>query len=101
MCIDQKELRLDFVSVRGDEYISGKDLITELYGVAKQYGSVKVMCAQSNRMRADTGSDSEVLNILDAAIALQLYTQLTKKNADKEIIDAIKKVLLDNIKAIS
>lgn len=107
MGINLEDSSLDFVSGRGDEggdeeeYMSWKDFITELHEVAKSYGSVKAMCTQSNRMRLDAGFDSDGLNILDAAIALQMCLQLKKKNAPDDVINAIKKVLLDNIKAIS
>ena len=88
------------MSVKEEEFMSGNDIITELYGVAKHYGSVRAMCAQSNRMKADTGSESQVINILDAAIAIQIYSQLKKKEVDQEILDEIKKVFHDNISSL-
>ena len=96
----------DHVGVRGDEgaeeeYMSKSELISELHGVAKHYGSVTAMCKQSVSMKADDASDPDVIKLLDAAIALQLYAQLKKKQADPEAIDAMKKVFTDNITDLS
>ena len=97
----------DHVGVQGDEgadeeeYMSGSELISELHGLAKHYGSVSAMCKQSVSMKADDGSDPEVIKLLDAAIALQLYAQLKRKQADLKTIAAIKQVFLDNINGLS
>jgi len=98
------------VGVKGaeeEEYMSPSELISELHGVAKHYGSVAAMCKESVSMKADDASDPDVIKLLDAAIALQLYAQLKKKQANPanpanpEAIDAMKKVFTDNITDLS
>ena len=77
--------------------MTGQELMEELLEIGRTYGSVPAMCKRSNSMRLDTESDPEVLNVLDAAIALQLYIKARKKNDDPETIALLKKTLIDKI----
>ena len=67
------------------EYISDQEVIQELSNIAKSYGSLNAMCAKSIELKKK--NQPHLYTILDAAIALQIYAQIKKKNNDPEKIE--------------
>ena len=67
------------------EFISNEELIQELSKVATHYSTLDAMCAKSMELKKQ--NKKELYRILDAAIALQIYTQTKKKTNDPEKIE--------------
>lgn len=67
------------------EFMFNEELIQRLSKVATHYGTLNAMCAKSMELKKQNQED--LYRVLDAAIALQIYTQTKKKNNDPEKID--------------
>ena len=75
-----------------EEYMTNKELMTELVNIAKSYGSVNKMCTKSLELKKTNG-DNNAIHILDAAISLQIYLKAVREN-NSELQD----VFLNNLK---
>ena len=64
------------------EFMSNRELIQKLSEVASHYGTLDAMCAKSLELKKQNQED--LYRILDAAIALQIYAQITKNSDDQE-----------------
>jgi len=76
------------------EYMSKKEVLEGLISIANNYENITAMCERSLEFKKNKSTDPFVVNLLDAAIALQMYLKSIKEK-NNELITETKK-LLDN-----
>ena len=59
------------------DFMSNRELLEQLSNIATHYDSLNAMCAKSAQLKKQNKPDLYL--VLDAAIALQVYTQIKKK----------------------
>ena len=76
------------------EYMSKKEVLEGLISIANNYENITAMCKKSLELKKNKLTDPFVVNLLDAAIALQMYLKSIKEKNNELIIET--KKLLDN-----